>query len=89
MHLAPKHLVSIHTQSQFVKRFFKYFLSNCTVDAAVVRKTDYKTVGEADNLYAGVAEALLDAVLVGTVGGGDTWKLWCREGYIRKSANSN
>ena len=28
-------------------------------------------MGEADNLYAGVAEALLDAVLVGTVGGGD------------------
>ena len=66
MHLVPKHLVSIHSGSHFVKHFFK-ILSNGAVNFTFTQKRDYQFMGQTHDLLTTVAESLLDAVLIGTV----------------------
>ena len=63
----PKHLVSIHTLSHFVKCFLKK-LSYNSVNGLLTHKTDGQPVGEAHDGASVMAVAALHTVVVGAVG---------------------
>ena len=50
--------------AQFVKRFFEKNLPNCAINFTFTQERDYKLVRKADNLGAGVAKSLSDAILI-------------------------
>ena len=72
MLLSPKHSLSIHIISQFVKCFFKKLSYNC-IDFLRAPKTDGNLIGKTHDFCAVVAETPVHAVVIGAggIGNGD------------------